>query len=548
MLGLEHPLLALEEFLSVSQMIARERDMHKQLNIIASAARRMMSAEACCVYVLDTTQQFLLPEVVQGKVLSGITKSKQPVPLSNAKTGHLANICSYCAITGQLVNVADVYQYSGFDFGDFYEQDRASGLKTGSVLAVPLTDKEGISVGVLLMANRCVSEDIGIEAFPPEIETLVRGFAAQAAISVSNSKLINKNEQLLKRLEKLNASLLTENKELKGQLFSSLNLDQVIGRCDAMQKVFGLIEKVSKSRATIFLSGETGTGKELIAATIHKNSPVANGRFVAQNCAAFPPDLLESEMFGYQKGAFSGANATKKGLFEHAHQGTLFLDEVGEMPMTLQSKLLRALQEGEIRPVGGLQNVKVNVRVIAATNRSLEKMVKDGTFREDLYYRLNVFPIHLPPIRERKADLPALLKYFLDKSAKQNGFKIKAIAPEAMDALNLYTFPGNVRELQNIVERAVLLAGEGGVITFDCLPPVVREESVVPTEGTDLLINQSGKLKEWVEKFEAGVIRQKLKENSGNQTVTAEQLGLSRRTLVDKLGKYKLRHMDMKVY
>ena len=380
------------------------------------------------------------------------------------------------------------------------------------------------------------------------MENLVRGFAALAAISIANSRLLADNKKLLEKQEKMNASLIVENKELKGRLFKTLTLDQVIGRGEAMKQVFSLIEKIASSTATVFLNGETGTGKELIAATIHQNSPVKSGQFIAQNCAAFPSELLESEMFGYRKGAFSGATANKKGLFEVAHKGTLFLDEIGEMPLELQSKLLRALQEGEIRPVGGIETIKVDVRIIAATNRSLLDMVREGTFREDLYYRLNVFPIELPPLRERREDLPDLISYFVSKYAEQYNKEIISLDPQVMDMLNHYEFPGNVRELQNILERAVILAGTGNVLTKDCLPiDMLKPVNGRGSEASDVSRYQ-GLLRDRVAEFEAEMIKEVLNQSHGNQTVTAEKLGVSRRTLVEKLSRYNLRRSDIQHY
>lgn len=541
--GLDNPLLALVDVLNVSQAIARERNLDRQLHIIAQAARKMASAEAGCIYLLDKTQRFLVPKIKQGELLSSPKTSMTDIELSTAKTDHLANISAYCAVSGQLVNVEDIYSYSGFDFEYFYENDNQTGLRTQSILAVPLTDREGVSTGVMMLFNHKLRDASDIERFPVELENLVKGFAAIAAISISNSQLMNENQQLLRQQQELNDSLIVENKALKGRIFKSLQLDQIIGRSHAMENVFGLIEKVASSTATVFLSGETGTGKELFAATIHQNSPVRSGRFIAQNCAAFPPDLLESEMFGYKKGAFSGAVANKKGLFEEAHNGTMFLDEIGEMPISLQSKLLRVLQEGEIRPLGCNDTVKVNVRIIAATNRALLDMVKEGTFREDLYYRLNVFPIKLPSLRERVTDIPALTHYFIDKYSKQYGKGIKRLEPKVMDFLQSYSFPGNVRELQNIIERAVILVGEGNMLNFDCLPPELREKPEYQVDEANFsLHNQS--LKEVVGEFEAKLLRNKLRDNQGNQTLTAKQLGLSRRTLVEKLSRYSLRRAD----
>lgn len=546
MTGLDNPMLILEDVLTVSQRIARERDIEKQLHIIAAAARKITSAEAGSIYLLDNTHRYLLPTVTQGDVLEKGKNNWAPIELRTSNFS--ANVNAYCAITGQIINIADIYRYTGFDFSEYYDNDKITELKTSSILAVPLTDQAGLTVGVLTLLNRRVDEQGATENFPLEMENLVRGFAALAAISIANSRLLADNKKLLEKQEKMNASLIVENKELKGRLFKTLTLDQVIGRGEAMKQVFSLIEKIASSTATVFLNGETGTGKELIAATIHQNSPVKSGQFIAQNCAAFPSELLESEMFGYRKGAFSGATANKKGLFEVAHKGTLFLDEIGEMPLELQSKLLRALQEGEIRPVGGIETIKVDVRIIAATNRSLLDMVREGTFREDLYYRLNVFPIELPPLRERREDLPDLISYFVSKYAEQYNKEIISLDPQVMDMLNHYGFPGNVRELQNILERAVILAGTGNVLTKECLPiDMLKPVNGRGSEASGASRYQ-GLLRDRVAEFEAEMIKEVLNQSHGNQTVTAEKLGVSRRTLVEKLSRYNLRRSDIQHY
>lgn len=541
--GLDNPLLALEDVLNVSQAIVRERNLETQLHVIAEAARKMASAEAACIYLLDKTQRFLVPKIRQGELLSSPKISMNDIPLLRDRSDHRTNISAHCASTGNLVNVEDIYSYSGFNFDDFYKNDQLTSMHTQSILAVPLTDREGVSTGVMMLFNHKLNDNGDVEGFPVELENLVKGVAAIAAISISNSQLIRENNELLKLQEDLNASLIVENKELKGQIFKSLQIDKIIGRSPAMERVFSLIEKVSSSTATVFLSGETGSGKELFAATIHQNSPVKNNKFIAQNCAAFPPDLLESEMFGYKKGAFSGATENKKGLFEAAHKGTLFLDEIGEMPISLQSKLLRVLQDGEVRPLGSNDTIKVDVRIIAATNRALLEMVKEGTFREDLYYRLNVFPIKLPALRERVTDIPALVQYFVAKYTKQYDKDIKQLDPKVMDFLQSYPFPGNVRELQNIIERAVILVGEGNVLTYDCLPQELKEKPEMELAGADTNTHNRC-LKEVVGEFEANLLRQKLRDNQGNQTLTAKQLGLSRRTLVEKLSRYNLRRLD----
>ena len=543
---MENPLLVLEELLGITQLISRERDIERQLNIVLSAARKLASAEAGCIYLLDKTNRYLVPACRQGNLINNADIDNTQVELRASQRTRLTEISSYCALTGQIVNVEDIYQYSGFDFSSFYKNDLVSGERTKSLLAVPLIDKVGFSSGVLLLLNHRDNEKGDVERFPLELEKYVNGFAALVAISIANARLFKENQTLIKQQEELNNSLIVENKKLKDRLFRNLELNHVVGTSESMKTVYSLIEKVSSSTATVFVHGETGTGKELIATTIHNNSPVKSGKFIAQNCAAFPPDLLESEMFGYKKGAFSGATANKRGLFELANNGTLFLDEIGEMPIGLQSKLLRVLQEGEIRPVGGLDTINVNVRVIAATNKDLLELVKEGKFREDLYYRLNVFPICLPPLRERRDDLPELTTYFVNKYAKLYEKEITNIEPKFIDFLNKYSFPGNVRELQNILERALILMSEGAMLTADCLPPEITDTNELPDHEIDLYAD--GALKQKVAVFEAALIKSILNDSHGNQSEAAKKLGVSRRTLVDKLAKYNLRRMDISQY
>lgn len=543
---MDNPLLVLEDILSITQLISRERDIQRQLAIVLSGARKLASAEAGCIYLLDKTNRYLIPASSQGNLINNINIDDTQIVLRASQHTRLTEINSYCALTGQIVNVEDIYQYSGFDFSMFYQNDLISGERTKSLLAVPLTDKEGLSLGVLLLLNHRDDENGDVERFPLELEKFVNGFAALVAISIANARLFKENQHLIKQQDEFNNSLLVENKKLKDRFFRNLELNHVVGTSESMKKVYSLIEKVSNSSATVFVHGETGTGKELIATTIHNNSPVKSGRFIAQNCAAFPPDLLESEMFGYKKGAFSGAGANKKGLFELASNGTLFLDEIGEMPIALQSKLLRVLQEGEIRPVGGLEMIKVNVRVIAASNKDLLMLVKEGKFREDLFYRLNVFPIKLPPLRDRRDDLPELTTYFVGKYAKLYDKKITHIEPKVIELLHQYTFPGNVRELQNVIERALILMPKGTMLTADCLPQELTEINI--SLNDDVALYTDGALKQKVSVFEASLIKTVLNDSHGNQSEAAKKLGVSRRTLVDKLAKYNLRRMDISQY
>jgi len=268
--------------------------------------------------------------------------------------------------------------------------------------------------------------------------------------------------------------LINENLTLKQQLRTRYKFDNIVGQSAAMQEVFRLVERVADSRASVLIRGESGTGKELIARAIHYNSSRAQKPFVPVACVALSEQLLESELFGHEKGAFTGAISQKPGRFEMAHMGTLFLDEIGDIPGQVQMKLLRVIQEREFERVGGLKSIKVDVRLITATNQDLEKAVKEGKFREDLYYRLQVVQIYLPPLRDRMEDVPLLVEHFIEKYAKDNGKSIKYASPEALEAMMRYKWPGNVRELENAIERAVVLADpDAQLITPDLLPPAV---------------------------------------------------------------------------
>jgi DNA-binding NtrC family response regulator len=278
-------------------------------------------------------------------------------------------------------------------------------------------------------------------------------------------------------------SLRDENRHLRQQLRTNYRLENIIGSSGRMQELYKIIERAADSRATVLIRGESGTGKELIARALHYNSPRAAKPFVAVSCAALPETLLESELFGHEKNAFTGAAAQKPGRFELADQGTLFLDEVGEIPPLLQVKLLRVLQEREFERIGGTKSIRVDVRMVAATNKDLEKAVADGAFREDLYYRLQVIQIFVPPLRERREDIPMLVEHFLARSNKENGRHVQTVSPEAMAILMRYPYPGNVRELENAVERAVVMSDrDAAEITPDLLPMSLRQY-----EGNTLL-------------------------------------------------------------
>jgi two-component system response regulator HupR/HoxA len=349
-------------------------------------------------------------------------------------------------------------------------------------------------------------------------------------------QLLEDNKQLMAELKQANEMLQAENIILHKEAEKKYEFDTLVGESKAMQEVFQLMRKVIPTDTTVLLVGETGTGKELIARAIHYNGPRKQKLFVAQNCSALPDTLLESELFGHLKGAFTGATRDKKGLFEIADGGTIFLDEIADTSPALQQRLLRVLQEGEIRPVGSEKTFQVNVRIISATNKNLEELIKAGNFREDLFYRLNVFPIRIPPLRERREDIPLLADHFLKKFQTKTGKKIQGIDREALNILMAANFPGNVRELENEIERAVTLANAGQIITPDLLSGSMKNEQSLLLS----FLHHPGTLKDITESIEKFYIQEKLKQNKGNITHTARDLGLSRVGLQKKIQRYKI--------
>lgn len=344
------------------------------------------------------------------------------------------------------------------------------------------------------------------------------------------TKPFNRDElKLIVRKALQHSNLSEENRQLKEELTERFDFRKIVGISNEMEKVFDIIRRVADTEATVLITGESGTGKELVAKAIHSLSSRKTAPFIPINCAAIPRDLLESELFGHVKGAFTGAVKDKPGKFQQAEGGTLFLDEVGELPLELQPKLLRALQERVVEPVGGTKPVQLDVRVIAATNVNIDKAMTDGAFREDLYYRLSVIPIPLPPLRERKKDIPILLRHF----AAKHGCKSVTFADDALDALLTYTWPGNVRELENTVER-LLIMRRGDMISLEELPEKIHsdrksgENPVVnlPDEGYSL------------EQLEREIVVEALERNNWNQTSAARFLRIPRHTLIYRLEKY----------
>ncbi|GMV38553.1 MAG: sigma-54-dependent Fis family transcriptional regulator [Myxococcales bacterium] len=340
--------------------------------------------------------------------------------------------------------------------------------------------------------------------------------------------------------------LVVENERLRDALRERYSFGNIIGRSERIRQVFDLVERVARTRTSVLITGESGTGKELVAKALHYNSLRKDHPFVVINCGAIPENLMESELFGHVKGSFTGAIAHKKGLFEIAHGGTLFLDEVGELTLPLQVKLLRVLQERRIKPVGGVQESDVDVRIIAATNKELEEEIRTGRFREDLFYRLNVIQVRMPPLRERREDVPLIAAHFLQRFCDEMGKSILHIAPDALDALASYHFPGNVRELENIIERAVTFE-MSDVLTIQSLPrSVAQQRESLPSLGADMEIPDEGcDLERMLADIEREFLMKALARTGGVKTDAARLLGISFRSIRYKLDKYNITDGDL---
>ena len=412
---------------------------------------------------------------------------------------------------------------------DVGQSESLMGAQIRSTLGIPLWKAEEI-LGVIQVDNReagvLTAHDLDIMAV----------LAQNASLAVANARVAKRLRAAEDRLKKENTFLKGKEQERRTGAKAKDGAPEIIGQSAPMRQLLTQLEKVVNTRVTVLIEGETGVGKELVAASVHYRSNRRDRLFVGQNCAAMPETLLESELFGHKKGAFTGAHEDKRGLFEVADGGTLFLDEVTEMPLSLQSKLLRVLQEGEIRPIGATQEKKVNVRIVAATNRNLEKEVAEGRFREDLYYRLKVFPLRVPPLRERREDIPLIATHFLTRFSNEFGKPSGGFSQQAMELLQGYDWPGNVRELQNEVQRLVIQVDAGGFVTPEMLSPRVRQvegmiERVRPTKGT---------LKEMMDQVERWLLIEALREHGNNKTAAAKSLGITREGLHKKLRAFGL--------
>jgi len=516
----------LRVLLEVSQSLYQYLNIDDLILYIIRLVKRIMAVEAVSIILHDEkTDEFVFRWVEDERLTTATRLNAYRFPSNQGIAGSVFS-------SGRPELIRDVTE----DSRHFKTVDAKTHCETRSMIAIPLQKKEK-RIGVLQVLNK--KEGV----FDEKDLSLLSSVAPIMAMALDNAMMYGELKESYtelqiadKQKEDLIKHTREENLRLRQEIESRYRFDQIIGNSDAMLKVFRLCEKVINTDITVLIEGETGTGKELIARCIHFNSPRKEKPFVCQNCGGIPDTLLESELFGHKRGAFTGAIADKKGLFEIANGGAIFLDEVAEMSPSMQTSLLRAMQDGEIKPVGADYHKKVNVRVISATNKNLAGCVQNGTFREDLLYRLNVFTIDLPPLRERTGDIPILAHHFIKKFNQKHKRNIKGISREAMLCLETYSFHGNVRELQNEIERAVAMAEDGKMIGSAQLSDKVQLTREPPSARAEV----NGTLKQQVENLERSLLLQMIDEHSGNKSKIARALGLSRFGLTKKMQRYGL--------
>jgi len=500
-----HAAPGLAALYEVGRRLASTQDLGELLLQIAQVTRRLVDYQTFAVFLLDADGKHLTPRYAEG--FRELYVQTVRVPVGEGLVGQAAQ-------RQEVLWIPDAQQDPRY-----VRRISDSGDEVRSELIIPLIYRDE-TVGVLDVGSTRPAQ------FSEEELAYLKVLGTQVAIGVAKA-----------RLREVTDHLRQENLELRRAVEGKYAFGEIVGRGPAMARILQLVEKVIPSDSTVFVEGETGTGKELIARAIHYNGPRRERRFLAQNCAALSETLLESELFGHRKGAFTGATSEKKGLFELADGGTVFLDEVGDMSVAMQAKLLRVLQEGEVRPVGATESRKVDFRLLAATNKDLDAEVRAGRFRQDLYFRLRVFPIRLPPLRERHEDIPALAQHFLGRFSREMGKGIAGITAAALDLLAGYPFPGNVRELENELERAANLVEPEGWITPELLSDRIR--GVPPGAGRPG--EREGRLKEAVEGVEQRLIHEALARHGGNVSEAARSLGISRQWLIKKMTRYKMR-------
>jgi Nif-specific regulatory protein len=509
----ERHIRELQALYEISQALSSIHDLERLLQFATERVGPLLEVEAASVILLDEEQQELYFQVAED------SRAGTEQKLREIRFPADQGIAGWVMREGVSIVVPDAEQDPRFYRG----VDEQTVTKTKSLLCVPLRTKDRI-LGVLNAVNKRQ------DPFLKEDVYLLEAFANQLAIAIENAKLIQALQAAQERLRE-------ENLYLREEMGQVVRFETLVGESPSMQGVYALVERVLNTTATVLITGESGTGKELIARVIHYKGPRAHGPFIAINCSAIPETLLEAELFGYEKGAFTGAVKTKPGRFELAARGTLFLDEIGDMSPALQAKLLRVLQEKQFDRLGGTETIPTDARIIAATNRDFEALVKAGWVREDLFYRLNVYPIPLPPLRERKEDVIPLALHFLQRSSCELRKDVVRFSTEARELLTDYHWPGNVRELQNVVERAVILC-RGTVVTAEELPLAIREGlKGQPLSDEAFKLPPSGVALAEVEKQ---LILRALEQANYNKSKASKLLGLSRAQLRTRMKNHGL--------
>jgi Nif-specific regulatory protein len=497
----QHKLDKLETLLGITRSINSTLNLNELLEMIIDSITHLAA----------TDRGFLMLADKQGELQFRIARDRSKKSLEKDDFEISTSIVNEVTEKGEPLFISDLLEN-----GRFKNQESVIDLKLRTAICVPLMLDNKV-IGVIYTDSNRITHDFTMADLP-----IVSAFAAQAAVAVENAKL--HGELILSR-----ENLAAENIELKERLGERYQFDGMIGKSKEMQEIFSTVRKVAPLDTTVLIHGETGTGKELIARALHHNGPRKSKKLVTINCGAMPQELLESELFGHKRGAFTGASADKAGLFETANGGTIFLDEIGDMPLPLQVKLLRALQEGEIRRVGENTPRNVDVRVIAATNRDLTADIRDGRFRQDLFYRLNVVPVTIPPLRERTVDILPLTEHFLEKYMMKMCKSDIRIAPPAVKLLLNHAWNGNVRELENTIERAVALCGDSKILSAEHFPQLESDTAIFDQ------LERHKSLKEKLQSVEKQIVIDTLEKTGWNVTRAAEILEVTRQHLHNKI-------------
>lgn len=525
---LEHRITRLSALYEISSTLNYSIDIDQLLKLILKKTKELLNVEGASIIFWDERKKSLYFPIVAEE-----TKELE-FKLQNLFFSCNLGIAGWVLRECKPVLVHDVDRDSRF----YKEIDERTGYKTKSLLCVPLCVKRGI-LGVIETVNKKNGQ------FTEDDQSLLMSMASNIAISIENATIYHD-------LQKAEAFLRRQNAELKQYIREKYNFDTIIGNSKRIIEIIKKAEQVSLTDATVLIYGETGTGKELMAQAIHNNSPRSSRNFVAINCGAIPENLLESELFGHEKGAFTTATSRRIGRFEEANGGTLFLDEIGDMSLSLQVKLLRVLEEGVIQRLGSNQDIPVDVRIIAATHQDLEELVKKEKFRQDLFFRLNVFELEIPPLRERRRDIPVLIDHFIKSNIKRLGKKILGVDNTAHKILCNYDYPGNVRELNHIIERAMILT-KGNLIGINALPKEICrirssidmsagcvESFIVPRNNDELKAIKTIERKKAEERVEQAFLMELMSRTSGNVSKAAQQAKINRSWLAQLISKHDL--------